>query len=58
MIGRLLDILAVIIFLLIMTVPALLCALLDTPAGRIGLALIPWGVEGLVLNFVEGMVFW
>jgi len=36
MIGRLLDLLAAIIFLLIMTVPALLCALIDTPAGRIG----------------------
>ena len=37
MIGRLLDILAVIIYLLIMTVPAILLALIDTPAGRIGL---------------------
>jgi len=37
MIERLLDILAVIIFLLIMTVPAILCALVDTPAGRIGI---------------------
>ena len=35
MIERLLDILAVIIFFLVMTVPALLCALVDTPAGRI-----------------------
>ncbi len=48
MIARLLDILAVIIFFLVMTVPAILCALLDTPAGRIG----------LVLSFVEGIVFW
>lgn len=37
MIGRLVDVLAVVIFLLIMTVPAILCALLDTPAGRIGI---------------------
>ena len=37
MIARLLDVLAAVIFLLIITVPALLCALLDTPAGRIGL---------------------
>ena len=37
MIGRLLDGLAAVIFLLIMTVPAILCALLDTPAGRIGI---------------------
>jgi len=36
MIGRLLDVLAAVIFLLVMTVPALLCALVDTPAGRIG----------------------
>ena len=35
MIERLLDILAVIIFLLIMAVPTILCALVDTPAGRI-----------------------
>jgi len=37
MIGRLLDVLAAIIFLLIMTVPAFLCALVDTPSGKIGL---------------------
>jgi len=37
MISRLVDTLAVVIFLLIMTVPAILCALLDTPAGRIGI---------------------
>ena len=37
MIARLLDGLATAIFLLIMTVPAILCALLDTPAGRIGI---------------------
>ncbi len=37
MIARLLDMLAVVIFLLIMTVPAILCALLDTSAGRIGI---------------------
>ena len=37
MIGRLLDGLAAVIFLLIITVPAILCALLDTPAGRIGI---------------------
>ena len=37
MIGRLLDGLAAVIFLLIMTVPALLCALVDTPAGQIGI---------------------
>ncbi len=48
MIARLIDMLAAVIFLLIMTVPAILCALLDTPAGRIG----------LVLSFVEGIVFW
>ena len=48
MIARLIDGLAAVIFLLIMTVPALLCALVDTPAGRIGLA----------LSSVEGMVFW
>jgi len=37
MIARLVDFLAVVIFLLIMTVPAILCALLDTSAGRIGI---------------------
>ena len=37
MMERLIDVLAAVIFLLIMTVPALLCALIDTPAGRIGL---------------------
>jgi len=37
MIARLIDMLAVVIFFLIMTVPAILCALLDTPAGRIGI---------------------
>jgi len=37
MIARLLDMLAAVIFLLIMTVPSLLCALVDTPAGRIGI---------------------
>jgi len=37
MIARLLDVLVTVIFLLVMTVPALLCALLDTPAGRIGM---------------------
>ena len=39
MIERLIDGVAAVIFLLIMTVPALLCALVDTPAGRLGLAL-------------------
>jgi len=38
MIARLIDMLAAVIFLLIMAVPALLCALVDTPAGRIGMA--------------------
>ena len=37
MIARLIDMLAAVIFLLIMTVPAILCALLDTPVGRIGI---------------------
>jgi len=37
MIARLVDMLAVVIFLLIMTVPAILCALLDTSAGQIGI---------------------
>ena len=37
MMARLLDGLAALIFLLIMTVPTILCALLDTPAGRIGI---------------------
>lgn len=37
MTARLLDGLAAVIFLLIMTVPAILCTLLDTPAGRIGI---------------------
>jgi hypothetical protein len=37
MIARLVNVLAVVIFLLIMTVPAILCAFLDTPAGRIGI---------------------
>ena len=37
--ARLIDGLAVVIFLLIMTVPTLLCALIDTPAGRIGFVL-------------------
>jgi len=37
MIHRFVDLLVVVIFLLIMTVPAILCALLDTPAGRIGI---------------------
>jgi len=37
MIAHLLDGLAAVIFLLIMTVPVILCALLDTPAGRIGI---------------------
>jgi len=36
MTARLLDVLVAIIFLLIMTVPVLFCALVDTPAGRIG----------------------
>jgi hypothetical protein len=48
MMDRLLDGLAVVIFLLVMTLPAFLLALLDTPAGRIG----------LVLSFVEGFVLW
>ena len=37
MIGRLLDGLAAVIFLLIMAVPVIMCALVDTPAGRIGI---------------------
>ena len=37
MIARLLDVLVAVIFLLIMTVPAFLLALIDTPTGRIGL---------------------
>jgi len=37
MIARLIDGLAVAIFLVVMTVPVILCALLDTPAGRIGI---------------------
>ena len=37
--ARLIDGLAVVIFLLIMTVPVLICALIDTPAGRIGFVL-------------------
>jgi len=37
MIARLIDGLAVVIFLVVMTVPVILCALLDTPAGRIGI---------------------
>jgi len=36
-IERVLDILVIIIYLLIMTVPAFLLALVDTPAGRIGI---------------------
>jgi len=36
MIARLIDGLATVIFLVVMTVPVILCALLDTPAGRIG----------------------
>ena len=37
MIAHLLDGLAAVIFLLIMTLHVILCALLDTPAGRIGI---------------------
>jgi hypothetical protein len=37
MIARLIDGLAAVIFLVVLTLPAILCALLDTPAGRIGI---------------------